>query len=75
MKNKSVYISFIILLLTIIFSYLKINYYIQKNNINSNNIVRYGKNKNVGDIININGNKELVIEVLKDGSYITKRVN
>ncbi len=55
MKNKSVYISFIILLLTIIFSYLKINYYIQKNNINSN--------------------KELVIEVLKDGSYITKRVN
>ena len=72
MKNKSVYIAFIILIIAIIFSYLKISYYTQKNINNNKKIIRYGNNIQKGDIIYINGNKELVIEVLEDGSYITK---
>ena len=72
MKNKSVYIAFIILIIAIIFSYLKISYYTQKNINNNKKIIRYGNNIQKGDIIYINGNKELVIEVLEDGSDITK---
>ena len=72
MKNNSVYIAFIILIIAIIFSYLKISYYTQKNINNNKKIIRYGNNIEKGDIIYINGNKELVIEVLEDGSYITK---
>lgn len=72
MKNKSVYISFIILIICIIFSYFKTVYNIQKNYTNDKNIIRYGKNVNKDDIIYINGNKEIVIEVMEDGSYITK---
>lgn len=74
MRNKGVYIAFILLVIAIIFSYFKTNYYIQKNINNNKNIVRYGKDVNVGDIIYINGNKEEVVKILNDGSYITKIV-
>lgn len=74
MRNKGVYIGFILLVIAIIFSYFKTNYYIQKNINNNKNIVRYGKDVNVGDIIYINGNKEEVVKILNDGSYITKIV-
>lgn len=74
MKNKLVYISFIILLICIFLSYFKINYYIQKNEKNNKNIVRSGKNVKEGDILYVNGNKEIVIKVLEDGTYITKIV-
>ncbi len=72
MKNKKIYIGFIIIILSLIISYFKIDYYVQKNNENNKNIIRYGKNIKVGDIININGNKEKVIKILEDGYYITK---
>lgn len=72
MKNKPVYISFIILLICIFLSYFKINCYIQKNTKNNKNIVRSGKNVKVGDILYVNGNKEIVMQVLEDGTYITK---
>ena len=72
MKNKKIYIGFIIIILSIIISYFKTNYYVQKNNGNNKNIIRYGKNIKLGDIININGNKEKVIKILEDGYYITK---
>lgn len=72
MKKTGVYIAFIVLIIAIIFSYLKTNYYVQKNINNSKNIVRYGKNVKIGDTIYINGNKEIVIKILDDGSYITK---
>ena len=74
MRNKGVYIAFILLVIAIIFSYFRTNYYIQKNINNNKNIVRYGKDVNVGDIIYINGNKEEVVKILNDGSYITKIV-
>ncbi len=74
MRNKGVYIAFILLVIAIIFSYFKTNYYIQKNINKNKNIVRYGKDVNVGDIIYINGNKEEVVKILNDGSYITKIV-
>lgn len=74
MKSKGVYIAFILLVIAIIFSYFKTNYYIQKNINNNKNIVRYGNDVNVGDIIYINGNKEEVVKILNDGSYITKIV-
>ncbi len=72
MKNKSFYISFLILVFAIIYSYFKTSYNIQKNQINNKNIIRYGNNIKKGDTININGNKEIVIDVMEDGSYITK---
>ena len=74
MRNKGVYMAFILLVIAIIFSYFKTNYYIQKNINNNKNIVRYGNDVNVGDIIYINGNKEEVVKILNDGSYITKIV-
>ncbi|MBS5793975.1 MAG: hypothetical protein ACLUCH_07865 [Lachnospirales bacterium] len=74
MKSKGVYIAFILLVIAIIFSYFKTNYYIQKNINNNKNIVRYGNDVSVGDIIYINGNKEEVVKILNDGSYITKIV-
>lgn len=74
MKSKGVYIAFILLVIAIIFSYFKTNYYIQKNINNNKNIVRYGNDVNVGDIIYINGNKEEVVKILNDGSYITRIV-
>lgn len=74
MRNKGVYIAFILLVIAIIFSYFKTNYYIQKNINNNKNIVRYGKDVNVGDIIYINGNNEEVVKILNDGLYITKIV-
>ena len=74
MKSKGVYIAFILLVIAIIFSYFKTNYYIQKNINNNKNIVRYGNDVNEGDIIYINGNKEEVVKILNDGSYITKIV-
>lgn len=74
MRNKGVYIAFILLVIAIIFSYFKTNYYIQKNINKNKNVVRYGKDVNVGDIIYINGNKEEVVKILNDGSYITKIV-
>ncbi len=72
MKNKGVYIAFIILFLSIIFSHLKTRYYLQKKIDNNKKIIRYGNNIDIGDVIYINGNKEVVVEVLNDGSYITK---
>ncbi len=75
MKNKDIYISFIVLIIAIIFSLLKTNHYIQKNINNSKKIIRYGNNIKENDILYINGNKEIVVEVLKDGSYITKILN
>ena len=75
MKNKDIYISFIVLIIAIIFSLLKTNHYIQKNIKNSKKIIRYGNNIKENDILYINGNKEIVVEVLKDGSYITKILN
>ena len=72
MKNKSFYILFLILVFAIIYSYFKTSYNIQKNQINNKNIIRYGNNIKKGDTININGNKEIVIDVMEDGSYITK---
>lgn len=74
MKSKGVYIAVILLVIAIIFSYFKTNYYIQKNINNNKNIVRYGNDVSVGDIIYINGNKEEVVKILNDGSYITKIV-
>lgn len=74
MRNKGVYMAFILLVIAIIFSYFKTNYYIQKNINKNKNVVRYGKDVNVGDIIYINGNKEEVVKILNDGSYITKIV-
>ena len=74
MKNKFVYISFIVLVIAIIYSSLKSSYYLQKNITNDKKIIRYGDNINIGDIIYINGNKEIVIKILEDGSYITKIV-
>ncbi len=74
MRNKGVYIAFILLVIAIIFSCFKTNYYIQKNINNNKNIVRYGNDISVGDIIYINGNKEEVVKILNDGSYITKIV-
>ena len=75
MKNKDIYISFIVQIIAIIFSVLKTNHYIQKNINNSKKIIRYGNNIKENDILYINGNKEIVVEVLKDGSYITKILN
>lgn len=72
MKNKPIYICFIILLISILLSYFKINYYIQKNIKINKNIIRSGKNVKEGDILYVNGNKEIVVQVLKDGTYITK---
>lgn len=72
MKNKYVYIAFIVLVIAIIYSGLKSSYYLQKNIINDKKIIRYGNNVNIGDIIYINGNKEIVVQILEDGSYITK---
>lgn len=75
MNNKKVCIGFILIILSIIISYFKIGYYLQKSSENNKNIVRYGKGVKVGDIININGNKEKVIKVLEDDYYITKIID
>ncbi len=75
MSKNGVYIAFAILVLAIIISNIKISKNIEKIDINSRNIVRYGEEVEKDDIINIDDRKEIVIKVFEDGSYLTKKIN
>ena len=75
MSKNGVYIAFAILVLAIIISNIKISKNIEKIDINSRNIVRYGEEVEKNDIINIDDRKEIVIKVFEDGSYLTKKIN